>query len=150
MAEGIPFSLTPEAGEFLRNLLQKMPQGSRPVLMMTQLQTDAAKPHHWVYKGESFVLGYFNTDEGPKMECVTSELFGHRVSISTDALKHLSGRILCLRRVDARYGLLKNTQYVLVADSAPQDNLEEKIGRGFTVGALTVLGDSRAWVSSGS
>jgi len=87
----------------------------------------------------------------PKIEFTESELFGRRVAIESDALKQLSGRTLNLRRVDARYGLMKNTRYVLVADSAPEspistfeaDDSNESTKRSFSIVTLTILGGFR-------
>lgn len=144
MANSLPFSITPDAEEFLRSRINQMPQEAQPVLMMTKSQSDGLNPPQWSYKGESFVVGYFDSLEKPKAELVESELFGRRISITADALKHLSGRTLGLLRVEAQYGLMKNTRYVMVTDLPDQavngDGISEKARRGFSIGALTVLG----------
>ena len=120
----------------------------KPVLMLTTSQSDGLKPPRWFYEGESFVIGHFAAEQRPKMDCTESELFGRHISITAEALKHLSGGTLALRGVDAQYGLMKNTHYVLVADSTPESpthvfgagDISEKIKRGFPIGALTILG----------
>ena len=148
MATSIPFSITPDAGDYLRNRLSEMPRGAKPVLMMTMSQTDGEKPPRWIYEGQSFIIGYFDPTEMPKEEYAESELFGHPVAIESDAMKQLSGRTLILRRVDARYGLMKNTRCVLVADSAPEspistfeaDDSNVSTKRSFSIVALTILG----------
>jgi hypothetical protein len=146
-ANALPFSITPDAEDFLRSQIKEMPEGVRPVLNMTMEQSDVLNPSQWSYKGESFVIGYFDRDEQPKMECKEYKMFGRHVAIETNALNHLSGRFLGLRRVDANYGLMRNTRYVLVADSAPESSANtssvangDKVRRNFVVAALTILG----------
>jgi hypothetical protein len=148
MTGSVPFSITPDAADFLRDRMNQFPAGIQSVLMRVTSQNDGLNPPRWTYNGESFIIGYFDSGEKPKEEYLQSELFGHRVSIEPDALKHLSGRTLCLRRVNAGYGLMRDARYVLVADSAPgpsadgfgANDIGEKVKRGFAIGAFTVLG----------
>ena len=148
MSASVPFSITSDAEDYVRNRLNEMPPEAKPVLMMAETQTDDEKTHRWFYKGQSFIIGYFDPAEMPKAEYIESELFGRRIAIDPDALKQLAGRTLSLRRVDAHYGLMENTSYVLVASSAPEspvstfgaDDSNESSKRRFSIVALTILG----------
>src|SRR5579863_6279775 len=104
MTGSVPFAISPDAADFLRDRLDEFPAGTQPVLMRATSQNDGLNPPRWSYNGESFVIGYFDSGEKPKEKCIESELFGRRVAIDPEALKHLSGRTLGLRRVDADYG----------------------------------------------
>jgi hypothetical protein len=116
----IPFSITPDAEDYLRNRLNEMPPQAHTVMMMTMSQTDGLNPPRWRYEGQSFIIAYFDTDEKMDVEYTESELLGRRVAIESNALKQLSGRTLCLRRVASSRGLMKVKRYVLVADSVPE------------------------------
>ncbi len=148
MANTIPFSITPDAEDFLRGRFSEMPRGAEPMLLMTTSQTDGLHLPRWSYQGESFIVGYFHYAEKQKRELSEFELFCRPISITPDALKQLSGRTLSLRRVDAQYGLMNDMRYVLVADSTTEqpgsalgrDNFDERIKRGLSLAALTVLG----------
>ena len=124
-----------------------MPPEARPILMMTMLQTDGLNPPRWSYEGQSFIVIFYEPVEKLEMEYVETELVGRRVEIERSALRNLAGRTLCLRRVSSRYGLVRNTRYVLVADSVPESPLSafagdsnERIRRVCSVAALTILG----------
>ena len=97
-----------------------MPPQAHTVMMMTMSQTDGLNPPRWRYEGQSFIIAYFDTDEKMDVEYTESELLGRRVAIESNALKQLSGRTLCLRRVASSRGLMKVKRYVLVADSVPE------------------------------
>jgi hypothetical protein len=148
MATCIPFSITSDAEDYLRNRLNQMPPEVQPFLMITMSQSDGLNPPRWSYEGQSFIVGYFNSTEKPKTDYTESELFGRRVAIESSALKQLAGHTLSLRRVNARYGLMKNTRYVLVADSVPEspvsafgaDDSNERAKGYFSIAALTILG----------
>ena len=148
MLSSIPFSITPDAEDYLRNRLGETPREAQPMLIMTTSQSDGLNPARWSYEGQSFIIDYFDTTEKQKTEYTESELFGRRVAIESSALKQLAGHTLSLRRVDARYGLMKNTRYVLVVDSAPElpasifeeSGSSEKTKSNFSVAALTILG----------
>jgi len=120
MLSSIPFSITPDAEDYLRNRLKKAPPEVQPVLMMATSQNDGLNPPRWSYEGQSFIIGYLNVIEKPKIEYTESEIFGRRVAIELNASKQLAGRTLNLRRVYSRYGLMTNTRFVLIADSAPE------------------------------
>jgi hypothetical protein len=139
--------MTPDAEDFLRSRISEMPPGMQPVLLMTTEQSDGLNPPRWSYKDESFVIGYFDPNDKPEREYTKVHLFGHTVVIESNALKNLSGRVLGLRRVDAKYGIMRDTRYVLKADSVPASPTDisstaksGKIRRGFLVVALTILG----------
>lgn len=144
----IPFSITPDAEDYLRNRLNEMPTGAHPVLMMTMGQTDGLNPPRWRYDGQSFVFAYLDTDEKTEVDYTESELFGRRVSIESNALKQLSGRVLALRRVASSRGLINISRFVLVADSAPESpssqfesgDSPEQTRRLFSIAAMTILG----------
>src|SRR5580658_2969314 len=102
----IPFSIAPDAEDYLRNRLNEMPSEAHPVLMMTMSQTDGLNPPRWCYEGQSFIIAHFDTSEKPDVEYTESELFGRRVAIESSALKQLSGRSLGLRRVASNRGLM--------------------------------------------
>jgi len=138
----IPFSITPDATDYLRNRLNEMPPEAHPVLLMTTCQTDGLNPPRWRYEGQSFILGYFDASENTEGEYIESELLGRRVAIGSDALKQLSGRTLGLRRVASSYGLMKSERYVLVADSAepPASAFEGNASREQTKRVLSIAG----------
>lgn len=99
-----------------------MPREAEPVIVMATnldeaLDSRGKKTRRW-YEGENFIIGCFDPSEKPATEQI--ELLGRTVSTTPEALEHLSGRTLSLRRVDARYGWMKNTRYVLVADSVAE------------------------------
>ncbi len=100
------------------------------------------KIRYW-YEGESFDVCYFDPAEQPQAEEI--ELLGRSVSITTEALKHLAGQTLKLRRVKSGYGLIADQHYVLVADSvshATDAYLDggDRIIDNLSIAALTVLG----------
>jgi hypothetical protein len=145
-----PFSITPDAEDYIRNRLSVMPPEVEPVIMMATklgepLDTRGKKTR-WFYEGENFEVGYFVQSEKPQAEQI--ELLGRNFSITPEALKHLSGKTLALRRVKPAYGLMNVQRYVLVADSASEppssifdaEDSTEKTKRIFSIGALTVLG----------
>ncbi|GEM_PF-7076822 len=140
----IPFSITPDAEDYLRSYLNEIPLQAQPILLSVKFQRDHEKPHRWVYKGPSFIFSGFDPREKPKWEYVESELFGRRIAIESTALNQLAGRVLSIRRVDAAYGLMKDTHYVLVASSdseeADSDQAIKNVKRILSVAALTVLG----------
>ncbi len=144
----IPFSITPDAENYLRNQLNEMPSEAHPVFLMTMSQNDGLNPPRWYYEGQSFIIGYLDTNEKTEAEYTEAELLGRRVAIESSALKHLSGRTLGLRRVASSRGLMKVNRYVLVADSVhkrPSPHFEagvssEQMKRQFSIAALTILG----------
>lgn len=145
MSASIPFSITPDAEDYLRERLREMPPEAKPVLMMTTSQTDDERPPRWHFKGRSFTIGYFDPAEKPKQEYVESELFGRPIEIEPDALKHLTDHTLSLRRVHPDYGLMDIPRYVLVADSGPKSSAStfesgERVKRGLSIAALSILG----------
>ena len=107
-------------------------------------QSDGLKRARWYYKGESFVIGYFDSNKGDQREYGEFQLFGRSVAVEADALKHLSGRVLGLRRVDSHIGLFNIPRYVLVAGFAEtparQDMGSERITNYLSIAALTILG----------
>lgn len=144
----IPFSITPEAEDYLRNRLNEFPPQAHPLLMMTTSQTDGLNPPRWRYDGESFIMGYFDNSEKLEVEYTESELLGRRVAIESSALKQLSGQTLDLHRVASTHGLTKVKRYVLVTSSVPKPTnphfesgaSPEQMKRLFSVAALTILG----------
>jgi hypothetical protein len=142
----IPFSITPDAEDYLRNRLSEMPPNSHPVLMMTMRQTDGLKPPRWHYEGQSFVMVYF--DDAEKLEVTELELFGRPIAIESNTMKQLSGRTLDLRRVASNRGLMNDSRFVLVVDSAPSPSSPrfetsvspEQAKRVLSIAAFTFLG----------
>jgi hypothetical protein len=82
------------------------------------------------------------------MEYSDFDLLGRTVAIESDALKHLSGCALSLRRVKAHSGLLNVSRYVMVANSTAaspnpaggDEGSVEKTQRYISIAALAVLG----------
>jgi hypothetical protein len=137
----IPFSITPDAEDYLRNRLSEMPDEAHPVLMMTECQSDGLNPPRWRYEGKSFILGYFAADQNSDVTYSECELLGRPVAIESKALTHLSGQTLSLRRVGASRGLMKVSRYVLVSDLAPSStDSPQQTRRIFSIAALTILG----------
>jgi hypothetical protein len=147
MVDSAPFSITLDAEDYLKSRMAEMPPGMHPMLMMATNQNDGQNPPRWSYSGESFIIGYFDPNERPEMDCTELKLAGHKIAIETSALKHLSNRVLNLRRVDAGIGLLKNTHYVLVAGDTAASSLafaaegsSEKIKSYLSITFFTILG----------
>jgi hypothetical protein len=145
-----PFSVTPDAEDYLRSRLNVMPPEADPVIVMATKLGDALdscgeKIRSW-YEGENFDVCYFDPAEQPQTEQI--ELLGRSTSITPEALKHLTGHTLALRRVKSAYGLFSAPHYVLVADSAPESSVStlgkkdsyDKTQRNLSIVALTVLG----------
>ena len=114
----LPFSITSEAAEYLRNRLGLMPPEAEPALIMAERQGEPldrrGEKIRWWYEGENFIIGYYDASEKPRMELI--DLLGRRVSVEPEALKRLTGRTLSLRQVAVRFGWFwKQKRYVLVA-----------------------------------
>jgi len=150
MPKPAPFSITPDAEDYIRSCLGEMPPKADPTIFMATelsetLDSRGEKTRRW-YEGENFIVGDahdLEQSEMPQTERI--ELLGHNVSIASEALKRLSGQTLVLRRVNAPYGFINIPQYVLVTDSTPGAtahslDTEEKIKRNLSIGALTILG----------
>lgn len=120
-----------------------MPPHAKLVLKRSMFQSDGLKRPRWYYKGESFVIGQFNSNKRDQTD-VEFHLFGRDVVVELDALKPLSGRVLGLRRVDSHIGLFNIPRYVLVAGFAEtparQDMGSERITNYLSIAALTILG----------
>lgn len=144
MTSSIPFSITPDAEEFIRDCIAGIPRQAKPTLRRSTFQSDGLKRPRWYYKGESLVIGYFNSDERDQRGFVEFQLFGRSVAVESEALKYLSGRVLGLRRVDSHIGLFNIPRYVLVAGSADaparQGRGSERITSDLSITALTILG----------
>lgn len=144
----VPFSITPDAEDYLRDRLNGMPSKAHPVLMMTMYQSDGLNPPRWCYEGRSFILGYFDSTEKAEVDYTESELLGRRVAVESSALKQLSGRTLKLCRVASSRGLMNISRYVLVADSNPEEPdprfemhaTPEQTKRVLSIVTLTILG----------
>ena len=151
----IPFSITPEAEDYLRDRLKSLPSGAHAVLLMTMCQTDGLNPPRWTYEGQSFIFTfYLDSDEKTDLDSTEHELFGHQVAIESNALKQLSGRTLDLRSVAASRGLVNVSRYVLTTDSNSgqiEANANKSKITPSTI-ALTILGGFTgmgvAWLSS--
>lgn len=147
MPRPAPFSVTRDAEDYLRSRLEVLPRGAEPVIIMAPRLGDALdglgkKIRYW-YEGENFDVCGFDPAEQPQREQI--EFLGRSISITPEALKHLTGRTLTLRRVETAYGLMADQRYVLVADSASQaaEALIEDSGRmkdNLSIAALTILG----------
>jgi hypothetical protein len=147
MANPAPFSVTPDAEDYLRSRLNALPRGAEPVIIMATrlgeaLDSRAKKIRYW-YEGENFDVCCFDPAEQPHTEQI--EFLGRKLSITPEALKHLTGDTLALRRVKSAYGLIADQRYVLVASSAQAatDISPETSGRmrdNLSVAALTILG----------
>jgi len=144
MTSSIPFSITPDAEEFIRDCIAGIPRQAKPTLRRSTFQSDGLKRPRWYYKGESLVIGYFNSDERDQRGFVEFQLFGRSVAVESEALKYLSGRVLGLRRVDSHIGLFNIPRYVLVAGPAEaparQGRGSERITSDLSITALTILG----------
>lgn len=137
----VPFSMTPDAEDYLRDRLGETPPQALPVLMMTESQSDGLNPPRWCYKGRSFVLDYVDGTEGFRGNYTQCKLLGHCVAIESDAMSELSGRALSLRRVAASRGLLNVWRYVLVTDSAPTtSDTPDQTRRVISIAAMSILG----------
>ena len=142
--------MTPDAEDYIRSRLNVMPREAEPVIIMATKLGDALdgrgeKIRSW-FEGENFDVCYFDPAERPQTEQI--ELLGRNISITPEALKHLTGQTLTLRRVKPAYGLFSAPRYALVADSAPEssvsalgtENPDDKTQRNLSIVAMTVLG----------
>lgn len=150
MSSPAPFSVTPDAGDYIRNRLKVTPRAAVPTIVMATnlgeaLDTRGKKIRSW-YEGENFIVGFFDPAEQPHAEQI--ELLGRSISITPEALKHLTGQTLTLRRVKSAYGLFSAPHYVLVADCMPEssasalgmEDSNRKTQRNLSIIALAVLG----------
>lgn len=146
MPAATPFSITPDALDYICNRIAKMPAGVLPEIILAESQTDGEQPPRWRYDGKSFIMGYYDSDQDregePKPE--SFEIQGYHLAANADVLKELAGRTLALRRVDASRGVMKQARSVLVAVSAGElarlgnnDSAEKK--RVASIIALSVL-----------
>ena len=150
MPKPAPFSISPDAADYVLDRITTLPPGVQPVIIMeTKLgePLDAqGKKIRWCYEGENFIVGYFDPAEKPTTEQIG--LLGRTISITPEALRTLSGRTLALRRVDAPYGFVKDTRNVLIATSPSErvipltddDNSREKEKEFISRVAFSVLG----------
>jgi hypothetical protein len=160
VTSSIPFSIEPDAEDYLRSHIIGVSPRTVPALMMTTSQNDGLKRPRWSYEGESFVIRCVHPHEKLKMEFEQFHLLGRNFAIESNALKHLSGRALTLRRVDSRIGLFNTPRYVLVAGpagalsgtdgDAATGGPSERITNYVIVAGLTILGGftgmGAAWI----
>jgi len=136
--------MTPDAVDFMRNHFVGLPPHVKPVVRRLMFQSDGLKRPRWFYEGESFVIGQINRNERDESGYAEYQLLGRSVAVEPDALKHLSGRILGLRKVDSHTGLFNLPRYILVAgaaESAPgQGTGNERITNYLSIAGLAVLG----------
>ena len=141
----LPFSITPEAAEFLRELMSKMPPEAEPSLFTVEKLGDSidsrGEKTRWWYEGENFLIGCYEPSEKPRM-MQSFDLLGRRVSIEPETLQRLTGRTLSLRPVAVRYGwFCKQERYVLVAasqDGAVNCRWRRRVGMCESIGTLIV------------
>jgi len=147
MARPAPFSITPDAADYVLNRLKILPPGEEPVIIMETGLGEALDKRgekiRWWYEGENFIIGYFDPAEKPPTEQI--ELLGCTMSITPEALKQLSGRTMALRRVEPRYGFMNIPRCVLVADSILESKASisetgDRTKRTVSIAALIVLG----------
>lgn len=150
MPKPAPFSITPDAADYIRNCLKELPPGAEPALVMEMKLGEALSARgekiRWWYEGQNFIVGDLDDlDQADKLQTERIELLGRTVSITPEAIKYLAGQTLTLRRVNSAYGLISDHRYVLVADSARgarSVSLETsgRIQSNLSIAALTILG----------
>ena len=115
MSAPLPFTIAPDAADYLRDRLGNPPQGQEPALITVLAQGEGSgDATRWWFEGEHFMVGYYNI--GQRREAQHLEVLDHQVSIVPETLQRLSGRTLTLRRVVERRGWFRRvTRDVLVA-----------------------------------
>lgn len=115
MSAPLPFSIAPEAADYIRSLMRPPNAGQELALItaLRQAEIVGGQERVW-FDGEHFMICYYDIGQRPHAEHI--ELFGHQVSIVPSTLKSLSGRTLTLQRVVERRGWFRKlTRDVLVA-----------------------------------
>jgi hypothetical protein len=98
MSAPLPFSVSPEAADYLRSVMRAPAAGDELALITVLRQGEMVDGREQVwFEGEHFMLGVYDVGRRPHAEHV--ELLGHRVSIVPSTLESLRGRTLTIRRV---------------------------------------------------
>jgi len=115
MSAPLPFQMTPDAEEYIRDGLR--PQPGREVALVQTFSFEARDKRGRVimrFPGEFFTVGYYDFGQRPHAQQI--EMFGVPVSIVPQALERLRGRTLTIKKQVYRYGWLrKRTMHFLVA-----------------------------------
>ena len=111
MSAPLPFSISPEAADYLRTVMRPPDSGQEVALIMVlrQAETVDGRERVW-FDGEHFMICSYDVGQRPHAEHI--ELLGHCVSIVPSTLESLRGRTLTVRRVVQPRGV---TRHVLVA-----------------------------------
>lgn len=115
MSAALPFSMTPEAAEYVRAHLSRPRLGQELGLVTCLRKSEMIEgEEHIVFDGEHFMFGVYDVGQRPDAEYV--DLFGHLVSIVPSTLESLRGRTLTVRRIAKHCGGSKQLEVdVLVA-----------------------------------
>ena len=113
MSTPLPFSVSPEAADYMRSVMRAPRAGEELALItvLRQAEMVGGQEQAW-FDGEHFMLSIYDVGRRPHAEHI--ELFGHRVSIVPSTLESLRGRTLTVQRVPGSSGELRD---VLVAAS---------------------------------
>ncbi len=108
MPTASPFSMTPEAADYVRSRLQDQEAGRQPCFIRGFGYADALSGVVY-FEGEHFQIIYEEKPAGPTEQV---ELFGHQVAIASDTLQRLTNRVLMLHSIPQRSG---ESKYVLLS-----------------------------------
>ncbi len=113
MATPLPFSISPEAADYLRSVMRRPLADEELALITVHRQAEmVGEQERFSFDGEHFMICFYDVGRRPQAEHI--ELFGYRVSIVQSTLESLRGRTLTVRRVADSSGELRD---VLVASS---------------------------------
>jgi hypothetical protein len=101
MSAPLPFSITPEAANYMRSVMRPPDAGQELALITVLRQAELVRGQERIwFDGEHFMLCIYNIGQRPHAQHF--ELFGHQVSIVSSTLESLKGRTLTVRRVVER------------------------------------------------
>ena len=111
MATPLPFSISPEAADYMRSVMRHPLAGEELALITVHRQAEmVGGREQFCFDGEHFMICFYDVGQMPRAEHI--ELLGHRVSIVHSTLESLRGRTLAVRRVADSSGEFRD---VLVA-----------------------------------
>jgi len=93
----LPFSVSPEAADYMRSIMQPPRPGQELALITVLRQAELAGGREQVwFDGEHFMICVYDVGQRPQAEHI--DLLGHSVSIVPSTLESLRGRTLTVRR----------------------------------------------------
>jgi len=106
MSSALPFTMTPEAADYVRSRLRDREEGRKPCLVRGLGYADGLSDDVY-FEGEHFQIIYEKLADPAEQV----ELLGERVVIAGDTLKRLANRMLVLHTIPRPSG----AKYVLLS-----------------------------------